>query len=81
MKTIYKQATISKKNGVKQIFDAILITEKGVYTGLLNINKESKEEFKENSFIPHDQVESIKILNDSETLDIDIKKIKEKRKK
>ena len=37
-KNIYKNAIITYANGEKKIFDAIAITDKGIYTGTIRLN-------------------------------------------
>ena len=74
MKNLHQNATIVQKNGLKQLFDAILITEKGIYTGVININNKETEKFEEHGFIPKDQIEKIMIFNDKgRQKDIDFK--------
>ena len=63
MKNYHENATIIQKNGLKQIFDAIVITKKGIYTGVINIKNERAEKFEEQGFIPKDQIEKIMIFN------------------
>jgi hypothetical protein len=63
MKNIHHNATVLQKNGLKQLFDAIIITDKGIYTGIVNIKNEGKEKFEEHGFIPRDQIEKIMVFN------------------
>jgi hypothetical protein len=63
MKNVHQNATIIQKNGLKQLFDAIVITKKGIYTGVINIKNDGAEKFEEHGFIPKDQLEKITILN------------------
>ena len=72
MKNVHQNATIFQKNGLKQLFDAIVITKKGIYTGVMNINNEGTEKFEEYGFIPKSQIEKIMIFNkDGRQKDID----------
>ena len=64
MENILENATIVQKNGLKQLFDAIVITKKGIYTGVINIKNEGTEKFEEHGFIPKDQIEKISIFNE-----------------
>ena len=64
MKKIIENATILYKNGLKQIYDAIYITKKGIYTGHIITKKEDGEEFEDYGFIPTDQIERITICNE-----------------
>ena len=82
MKNIIENATIFYKNGVREIYDAISILEKGVYTGEIN-SIEENEEFIQQKFIPKDQIQKIFFLNkNGKTEDIDFKNnnMEEKRK-
>jgi hypothetical protein len=63
MKDIIENATIEYKNGVKKIFEAVTITEKGVYVGAIRSNNEEKK-FVYNSFIPLDQIKNIITCNE-----------------
>ena len=63
MKNVHQKVTIVQKNGLKQLFDAIVITKKGIYTGVINIKNDHTEKFEEHGFIPKDQIEKIMILN------------------
>jgi len=75
MKKILQKVTIVQKNGDKQIFDAIFITELGIYTGVIKINNNGEENFQEHSFIPLDQIEKITIQdNQGINKNIDFKK-------
>jgi hypothetical protein len=73
--TILENATIIQKNGIKQICDAILISESGVYTGSINRKKQCTQIFREHSFIPCDQIEKITVYNkQGKPQDIEIEK-------
>ena len=63
MKKYHQNVTIVQKNGLKQLFDAIVITKKGIYTGVINIKDDRTEKFEEHGFIPKGQLEKITILN------------------
>ena len=72
MKNIVENATILQKNGVKQIYDAIHITKKGIYTGRVITTSKKREVFEDHGFIPCDQIEKITVYNDHGKLkDID----------
>lgn len=78
MQEIMENATIIYKNGLREIFDAISIANKGVYTG--QIRRNDKEiEFINHSYIPNDQIERILIFNNGTAKDIDIKKTGRKK--
>jgi hypothetical protein len=64
MNNIIENATIIHKNGLKKIYDAISITEVGVYTGKIKINNENRDEFVNYGFIPIDQIQKILFLNE-----------------
>ena len=64
MKKLIENATIIYKNGIKELCDAISITEKGVYTGHVNSIAVNEEEFINHSFIPKDQIRKIIIFNE-----------------
>jgi hypothetical protein len=63
MKKIIENATIHYKNGEKLIYDAIQITNKGIYTGRI-IRHHEKVEFQDNRFIPRDEIQQIMIFNE-----------------
>lgn len=63
MKDIIENATIEYKNGLKKIFEAVNITEKGVYVGAIRSNNED-EKFVYNSFIPSDQIRNIFVCDE-----------------
>ena len=71
MEKVLENTTIIQKSGVKQHFDAIVITENGIYTGgLKNVNNQQK--FEDYHFIPRDQIKNILVFNDQGKLeDID----------
>jgi len=64
MKKLIENATIIYKNGIKELCDAISITEKGVYTGHVNSIAVSEKGFINHSFIPKDQIRKIIIFNE-----------------
>lgn len=73
MKKIIENATILQKNGVKQIYDAIHITKKGIYTGRIATTREEGDVFEDHGFIPRDQIERVTICNDhGKSKDIDL---------
>ncbi len=70
MQNIIENATIFYKNGLKEIYDAISIIDKGVYTGRIkSINK--NDEFIHHEFIPKDQIQKIIFLKKGKTKLID----------
>jgi hypothetical protein len=64
MENIIENATILYTNGVKQLYDAVLITEKGIYIGRLRSKKGMHKDFEDHSFIPRDQIQKITVSND-----------------
>jgi len=73
MKNIIENASILQKNGVIQIYDAIHMTKKGIYTGRIITTQEEGEVFEDHGFIPRDQIQRITICNEHGKLkDIDI---------
>jgi hypothetical protein len=73
MKEIIENATILQKNGVKQIYDAIHITKKGIYTGRAITTAEEGEVFEDHGFIPRDQIEKITVCTkQGKSKDIDL---------
>ena len=73
MKNIVENATIIHKNGLKKVYDAIQITNKGVYTGSIIIKNEGGEVFEDYGFIPLDQIQKITIFDEyGKSKDIDI---------
>ena len=72
MRTILENATITQKNGVKQLYDAIRLSKKGIYTGSITIVNTQEPHFEEHGFIPRDQVNKITIFSkDGTSRDID----------
>ena len=73
MKDIIENATIIHKNGLKKIYDAIQITNKGVYTGSIITKNQEVEVFEDYGFIPRDQIQKITIFDEhGKSKDIDI---------
>jgi hypothetical protein len=73
VKNIIENATITQKSGEKQIYDAIHITKKGIYTGFIIIKMEEREEFEDHGFIPRDQIQKITVCSKHGKLsDIDL---------
>ena len=73
MGSIFENATIIQKNGVKQLHAAILVMDKGIYTGILKTQNGKEQQFEEHSYIPRDQIEKVVVCNESGTLqDIEI---------
>lgn len=66
MKHIIENATILYKSGVKQMFNAIHITKKGIYTGRIIVKDEQEDVFEDHGFIPRDQIEKIMVCNEHE---------------
>ena len=64
MKPIIENATILYKSGGKQMFDAISITKKGIYTGRIIIRDEQEDVFEDHGFIPRDQIDRIMVCNE-----------------
>jgi hypothetical protein len=70
-KIVYKNAIITYDNGEKEIFDAIVITGKGIYTGFVRLNNNLKEEFIDDGLISKDNIQKI-IVIDKEGISQDI---------
>ncbi len=68
---IYKNAIVTYNNGEKEIFDAIVITDKGIYTGLIRLNKNYQEEFIDDGLISKENIQKIIVL-DKEGISKDI---------
>jgi hypothetical protein len=82
MQDIIENATIFYKNGSKEIYNAISIMDKGVYTGEIRQINPMEDGFVHQKFIPMDQIEKIIFLNkNGKTIDIDFKRKKIERKK
>ena len=64
MKNIIKNVKILHKNGLKQIFDAIKITNQGIYTGQILSEDEHGEVFEDFGFIPRDQIQKIIVFDE-----------------
>jgi len=58
-KHILKNAIITYNNGEKEIFDAILITEKGIFTGVIKMNDNYSEDFIDNGLISKKEIKNI----------------------
>jgi hypothetical protein len=65
MQDIIENVEIIYVNGTKEIYDAISITDKGVYTGKIKTKNQNIEEFVNHSFIPRDQIKKIIFFNNS----------------
>ncbi len=73
-KKIFKNAIITYINGEKKIFDAIAVTEKGIYTGIIRVNKDDSEEFIDDGLISKEEIKKIVVLNnDDNSKKIDLK--------
>jgi hypothetical protein len=82
MEKIIENATIIYKNGLRRIFNAISIQNKGVYIGFIK-NNNYRTHFINHSFIPIDQIKKIVFFNDKGKneniiLSKDIKEVKRK---
>ena len=76
MKQVLENVAIFYKDGIKELFDAAKITEKGVYTGVIKNISLSKKKFVDDRFIPINQIQEIKFLDENDKLkDIDFKKM------
>ena len=64
-KKIFKNAIITYINGEKKIFDAIAVTDKGIYTGIIKVNKDNCEEFIDDGLISKEEIKKIIILDNS----------------
>ena len=63
MNQVIENATIIYKNGLKKIYDAISITDKGVYTGEIKNKDKNNMEFVNHSYIPIDQIKKISFFD------------------
>ena len=63
MKNVIENATVIHKNGLRQIYDAIQITKKGIYIGRIILKMEEREEFEDHGFIPRGQIQKITVCN------------------
>jgi len=68
---LYKNAIVTYNNGDKEIFDAIVITEKGIYIGSIRLNKYNHEEFIDDGLISKENIQKIIVL-DKEGISKDI---------
>jgi hypothetical protein len=60
---------------VKKLYDAIRITEKGVYTGILQSKNNQEGVFVNHGFIPNNQIQKIMFFGETgKSTDIDFKK-------
>ena len=59
---IYKNAIITYYNGEKELFDAISITNKGIYTGVIR-KKNQCEEFIDDGLISKENIKRIIVLD------------------
>ena len=62
-KNILENAIVTYVNGEKEIFDAIMITDKGVYTGFIRLNKDHCEEFIDDGLISKENIQKIIVLD------------------
>jgi len=60
---LYKNAIVTYNNGEKEIFDAIVITEKGIYTGFIRLNKDRHEKFIDDGLISKENIQKIVVLD------------------
>jgi hypothetical protein len=75
MKNIIENATIIYKNGLRKLVEALSITKKGIYIGIIKLNHDSKYEFFNYSFIPRNQIKKINFLNErGESIDVFLEK-------
>jgi hypothetical protein len=61
-KNIFKNAIVTYNNGEKEIFDVIVITRKGIYTGYVKLNKDLDEEFIDDGLISKENIQKIIVL-------------------
>jgi len=81
MQNIIENATITYKNGLKKVVDAISIAKNGIYTGKIRLNHGLIDEFVNYSFIPRDQIKKINFLNKwGEPTDIFLEKCNKEEK-
>jgi len=73
-KKIFKNAIITYVNEEKKIFDAIAVTDKGIYTGIIRVNEDNSEEFIDDGLISKEEIKKIIILDNSgDSQKIDLK--------
>lgn len=74
---LYRYAIITFNSGEKEIFDAITITDKGIYTGIIKKKKDQDEEFIDDGLISKENIKKIIIFGeDGKTQNIDFKNFK-----
>jgi len=73
MEKIIENATIFYKNGIKVFYDAISISESGVFIGNKKTKNNTTEKFVNHTFIPRNQIERIIIFDKQrKIIDIDL---------
>jgi len=65
---IYKNAIITYYNGYKEMFDAIAITNQGIYTGIIRKNKNNNEEFIDGGLVTKETIKKIILVDESGNL-------------
>jgi hypothetical protein len=60
---LYENAIITYISGEKEIFEAIKLTDKGIYTGRIRKNLNQNEEFIDDGLISKENVKTIIILD------------------
>jgi hypothetical protein len=75
MDNIFENTTIIYKNGIKKRYNAISLTNQGIYIGEIQLKEGKNEFFANHTFIPYDQIEKIKFYDENGNYkDIDFKK-------
>jgi hypothetical protein len=74
---LYRNVIITFNSGEKEIFDAITITDKGIYTGIIKKKKDQDEEFIDDGLISKENIEKIIVFGeDGNSQNIDFKKLR-----
>ena len=73
-KNILKNAIVTYNSGEKEIFEAIMISDKVIYTGFIKLNKKFEEKFIDDGLISKENIQNIIVLdNDSKSQIIEFK--------
>jgi hypothetical protein len=74
---IYRNVIITLNSGEKEIFDAITITDKGIYTGIIKKKKNQDEEFIDDGLISKENIKKIIVFGeDGNSQNIDFKNLR-----
>jgi hypothetical protein len=76
----YKNAIIEYNSGEKEIFEAISITNKGIYTGKIRINNNHNLDFIDDGLISKENIKKIIVVDEAgKSQNIDFKILGEKK--